>query len=92
MSLPVVESTPTIRTYSGRTFADLATSFEAEAAQLAREGYRPVGQFYMEGEWGFWRGMLALLLTPFLVGLFMWVQILTTNPIGALVVTYDRRP
>jgi cytochrome b subunit of formate dehydrogenase len=66
-------------------------AFHRDAVLLLAQGYEPAGQNYVEGQWGIAWGLVALLLTPILVGLIIWVPILTTRPTGTLTVTYVYR-
>ena len=80
-----------IRGYHSRRYEDLIESFHRDAVLLLSQGYEPAGQHYVEGQWGAAWGLLALLLTPLIVGLVIWSQILSSRPIGKLTVTYIRR-
>lgn len=80
-----------IRQYDGRKYAELVEAFHRDAVLLLAQGYEPTGQHYVEGQWGIAWGILALVLTPFLIGLFIWVPLLTTRPTGTLTVTYVHR-
>lgn len=77
-----------IRHYTGNSYDALIDRFEYDAQELARQGYVPAGQHYVEGQWGCAWGAMALILTPFLVGIALWVNILTSRPVGTLTVTY----
>ncbi len=80
-----------IRGYGGRKYEELIGAYHRDAVLLLAQGYEPAGQHYVEGQWGMAWGLLALLLTPILVGLIIWVQILATRPNGTLTVTYVYR-
>ena len=77
-----------IRGYGGRKYEELIEAYHRGAALLLAQGYEPAGQNYVEGHWGIAWGLVALLLTPFLIGLIIWVPLLTTRPTGELTVTY----
>lgn len=80
-----------IRGYDGRKYEELIEAYHRDAVLLLAQGYQPAGQHYVEGQWGIAWGLVALLLTPFLVGLIIWVPLLTTRPTGTLTVTYVYR-
>jgi hypothetical protein len=80
-----------IREYEGRNYAELVEAYHRDAVLLLAQGYQPAGQHYVEGQWGIAWGLVALLLTPLLIGLIIWVPILTTRPNGKLTVTYVHR-
>ena len=80
-----------IREYGGRKYEQLIEAYHRDAVLLLAQGYQPAGQNYVEGQWGIAWGLVALLLTPLLVGLIIWVPILTTRPTGTLTVTYVYR-
>jgi hypothetical protein len=80
-----------IRGYSGDTYEDVIEAFHRDAVLLLAEGYEPAGQHYVEGQWSVWRAVLATILLAFLVGAFLWAQMLVSRPIGTLTVTYVHR-
>jgi hypothetical protein len=80
-----------IRGYGGRKYEELIEAYHRDAVLLLAQGYEPAGQHYVEGQWGITWGLVALLLTPFLIGLIIWVPILTTRPNGTLTVSYVHR-
>lgn len=57
-----------VRTYKGRQQADAVEGFEAEAADLALDGYSPVSQSWAQGQWGGRAFLFALLLCIVFVG------------------------
>jgi hypothetical protein len=81
-----------IRSYGGRYHEDLISAFHADAELLLAQGYEPVGQHYVDGEWSIWRALAAtLLLAVFFIGALFWAQMLVQRPVGTLTVTYVRR-
>lgn len=80
-----------IREYGGRNCEELIEAYHRDAVLLLAQGYEPAGQHYVEGQWGIAWGLVALLLTPLLIGLVIWVPLLTTRPTGTLTVTYVYR-
>ena len=88
---PATESSPIfIRGYRGRTYEEVIAAFHRDAVLLLDQGYVPAGQHYVEGHWGFARGLLATLLIWVIVGALVWIQMLTSRPVGVLTVTYVR--
>lgn len=81
-----------IRGYQGQTYEQVIAEFHRDSLLLLAQGFEPVGQHYVEGHWGFWYGLLATILTPLLIGIFLWIKALTDRPIGTLTVTYLKRP
>jgi hypothetical protein len=88
---PDVSSPVFIRGYHGRTYEALIAAFHDDAVLLLQQGYEPAGQHYVEGKWGFALGVLATLTIPLIVGVLVWIQILTSRPLGTLTVTYVHR-
>jgi hypothetical protein len=80
-----------IRGYRGGTYEELIAAFHGDAVLLLKQGYEPAGQHYVLGEWSLWRALLATLLIPVFVGIFVWAQMLVQRPIGVLTVTYVHR-
>jgi hypothetical protein len=88
-TVPAEGSSPVfIRVYRADEYEDLVEAFHRDAVLLLAQGYEPVGQHYLEGQWSFWRAVLATILIPGLIGLFMWAQMLVHRPTGVLTVTY----
>jgi hypothetical protein len=77
-----------IRGYTAKFYEDLIASYYKEALELHGEGYEPASQHYVDGEWGFWRVALATVLIPFLIGILLWLDMLSRRPVGTLTVTY----
>jgi hypothetical protein len=80
-----------VRGYRGKTYEAIIEAFHSDAVLLLQQGYEPTGQHYVEGKWGFAIGLLATLTIPLIVGVLVWVWILTSRPIGTLTVTYVHR-
>jgi hypothetical protein len=88
----VADSPPTIvRVYSGAQQSDAVRVFDQDASELALFGYRPTGQSWEAGRWGWRAFVVALLLAVILVGLLMFLYMLVARPDGTLTVTYARR-
>jgi hypothetical protein len=62
----------------------------ADAEALAKRGYFPSAQGYVEGQWGCGDFLGALLLCIFLVGILIFIYMLIVKPGGTLTVTYAR--
>ena len=80
-----------IRGYHGERYEELIGEFHRDAVLLLEQGYEPAGQHYVPGEWSLWRAVLATILITFVIGAFLWAQMLVTRPIGTLTVTYVHR-
>ena len=79
-----------IRTYRGKQQADAVAWFEADAADLALDGYSPTTQSWAQGQWGCGAFSVALLLGVVLIGIFIFIYMLVVKPDGTLTVTYER--
>jgi hypothetical protein len=80
-----------IRGYRGGTYPDLVESFHRDAQLMLIQGYEPVGQHYVEGQWSYAMALAATVLLVFIVGVFLWAYLLVKRPTGVLTVTYVRR-
>jgi hypothetical protein len=80
-----------VRGYHGKTYEALIEAYHDDAVLLLQQGYEPASQHYIEGKWGFALGVVATLTIPLIVGALVWIQILSSRPIGTLTVTYLRR-
>lgn len=80
-----------VRSYEGRNYEDLIESFHRDAELMLAEGYEPVGQHYLDGEWGLGRIVISTLLIPLAVGILAWALMLVMHPVGTLTVTYIDR-
>jgi len=88
----IADSPPTIvRVYYSAQQSDAVRIFDQDASELARFGYRPTGQSWEAGRWGWRAFMVALLLAVILVGVLMFLYMLVVRPDGTLTVTYARR-
>ncbi len=79
-----------VRTYQGKQQADAVVLFEADAVNLAVDGYSPTTQSWAQGQWGCGAFLVALLLSIVLVGLLVFIYMLLVKPVGTLTVTYER--
>jgi uncharacterized membrane protein len=77
------------RTYFGKP-SDVEILRAADAEALAKRGYFPSAQGYVEGQWGCGDFLGALLLCIFLVGILIFIYMLIVKPGGTLTVTYAR--
>ena len=86
------ESLPPVltRTYKGRpNEVEILRAVDAEA--LARRGYYPSSQTYLEGTWSGLAWVLAFLALIFLIGIIILVYMIAAKPAGTLTVIYERR-
>lgn len=79
-----------VRTYKGKQQSDAVAWFEADAADLAMDGYSPTTQSWAQGQWGCGAFLVALLLCIILVGILVFIYMLLVKPEGTLTVTYER--
>jgi uncharacterized membrane protein len=79
-----------VRTYQGKQQADAVVLFEADAVNLAVDGYSPTTQSWAQGQWGCGAFLVALLLCIVLVGFLVFIYMLLVKPVGTLTVTYER--
>ena len=78
------------RTYRGKpNDVEMLRAVDAEA--LARRGYFPSSQSFVEGQWSGAAWVLAVLACIFLIGIFMLVYMIAAKPAGTLTVIYERR-
>jgi hypothetical protein len=77
-------------TYKGKQ-AEATAEMVIDAEILAEEGYVPVSQQYVAGEWtmAHWIGAFVLLVV--LVGIIVLAYMVANRPPGALTVVYERR-
>jgi hypothetical protein len=76
-----------VKTYTGKE-AEATTSFQADAAPMAAQGYSPVFQSWAPGKWPSRSFIIVLLLCFLIVGIPALVYMLIVTPDGALTVTY----
>jgi len=79
-----------VRTYSGVDRADAAARYGADAPLLADEGWVPVTQVWVPGEWSTGQYLLAFLLVPLIIGIGLLVLFAVVKPTRTLMVTYQR--
>ena len=77
-----------IKTYKGSQAAATA-AFQADAADMAAQGYFPTSQSWAPGTWGCGAFVGALFLCVVLVGILIFVYMLIVKPDGTLSVTYE---
>src|SRR5437868_15233971 len=76
-----------VKTYTGKE-AEATTSFQADVASMAAQGYSPVFQSWAPGKWPSRSFIIVLLLCFLIVGIPALVYMLIVTPDGALTVTY----
>lgn len=79
-----------VRTYRGWQQADAAGAFQADAGELAKQGYAPTTQSWAQGQWGCGAFLVAVLLCFLLIGFLVFIYMLLVKPQGTLTVTYMR--
>jgi Ca2+/Na+ antiporter len=82
------------RSYSGRSDFDVRTRRAADTAALARRGYFPTSETFIEGRWrgSDWLGAVVFLLLFLIVGLVVLAYMATNRPGGTATVFYTRNP
>ncbi len=75
-------------TYKGSA-ADALASFRAESMEMAEEGYYPISQCWLPGEYSYWLVALAMLLCLITIGIVFVLWMLLAKPRGTLVVNYE---
>ena len=89
---PATDTSPVlVRRYRGRSDDAVIEEFQRDAAQLFGQGWAPVGQTYVPGQWGLCMVIPAILLVLVLVGILLCLRLLLTRPAGSLIVTYVAR-
>ncbi len=91
-SMPVgtIGASTIVRVYHGKQQADAVTSFQRDAAMLARQGYHPTSQSWAQGQWGCGAFLVSILLMVLLVGFLIFLYLLIVKPDGTLTVTYSK--
>jgi hypothetical protein len=79
-----------VRTYKGSQSRAMA-AYQNDSAMLAAQGYFPVSQSWVPGEYGCGAFLVALLLCFVLVGILVFIYMLIVKPDGTLSVTYELR-
>jgi hypothetical protein len=80
-----------IRTYKGRNNAEAIAAYQADAAEMAAQGYYPTSQSWAPGTYGCGSFLGALLLCFLLIGFVVFIYMLIVKPEGTLTVTYELR-
>jgi len=79
-----------VRTYRGRPRV-AQEIYAKDAQQLAKNGWVPVSERYEPGSWGCLAFLVALVLAFVLIGILIFLYLLTVKPEGTLFVTYARQ-
>jgi hypothetical protein len=84
---------PTIKiaTYHGSA-VDALASFRAESKEMAEEGYYPISQCWMPGEYSVGFVVVAMLLCLITIGFVLVLWMLLVKPRGTLIVSYQLDP
>lgn len=82
-----------VKTYKGiQGSQEQATAaFQADSALMAAQDYYPTSQTWVPGSYSGGLFMLALLLCIVVIGVFVFIYMLTVKPAGTLLVTYELR-
>ena len=80
-----------VKTYNGNE-QSAANAFRADAANMERQGYVPTSQVWAAGTYGCGSFIVALLLCFILIGILVFIYMLTVKPDGTLTVTYTLAP
>ena len=80
-----------VRTYVGTDLKDVVAAYYRDARELAADGYEPVSQVYVHGEWNFVEVVVSVVACLILIGFPLVIRLLATRPVGSLVVTYMAR-
>ena len=94
MAGPLTPAPIIVRTYRARTPEQAGALYEADAVGAAAMGYYPVSQSWASGSWSPLSVAVGIVLSIFVIGLFVLAYMLLVPPDGALTVTYarDRHP
>lgn len=79
-----------VRTYSGADRADAARRYGEDAPVLAGEGWVPITQVWVAGDWSSGQYLLAVILVPFVIGIGLLILFTVVKPTRTLMVTYQR--
>jgi hypothetical protein len=79
-----------VRTYAGENQHHAAVLFAEDAPRVAADGWTPVGQVWVAGEWttSAWIGATLLVIVG--VGLVILAVLALYKPVRTLMVTYVR--
>ena len=77
-----------IKTYKGNQ-QQAIEAFQADASEMATQGYFPISQTWVAGSYGFGAFLVALLLCFIFIGLLVFIYMLIVKPAGTLSVTYE---
>jgi hypothetical protein len=81
-----------VKTYTGSKLHNAERYFRADAIELTEQGYYPISQSWVRGEWktrNYLIGVLLIFLFGF--GIFVLAYLLIVKPDGSLTVTYELR-
>ena len=79
-----------VRSYTGDTQTQAALRYAEDAPALAAEGWIPVSQAWVEGEWPTSMYVVATILVLFIIGIFLLFAMAFFKPKRILLVTYSR--
>jgi hypothetical protein len=79
-----------VRTYAGDNQQHAALLFAEDAPDLAAEGWTPVAQVWVAGEWPTSAYLAATVTVIFVIGLLLLIVMALYKPTRTLMVTYSR--
>ena len=88
--LPTPARPPIIRTYEARSYEQAIREYQADALDMARRGYQPMGQQWVPDDAGrgcFWLVIIIILLVT-IIGIVLLPFVLGGRNRGKLTVTY----
>jgi len=80
-----------LRTYWASKPIDAITWFQRDLDNLVEHGYVPATQSWAQGEWGVGSFLIALVLTPFGIGVVIFLFLVVVRPVGTLTATFVLR-
>lgn len=79
-----------IRTYTGQNQEDAALLYAADAPTMAADGWLPLSQVWVSGEWPTSMWIVATVLIVVGIGIVLLFAMAFFKPIRTLLVTYGR--
>jgi hypothetical protein len=79
-----------VRTYTGQGQGDAALMYAEDAPKMAVDGWVPVSQVWVAGEWPTSMWLLSSVLVLVGIGILMLFALALVKPTRTLLVTYGR--
>ncbi len=76
-----------VKDYKGRHFK-ATHQYKADIGNMAAQGYWPISQCWIPGEWSRWDFFWVFLLCFIAIGILFYAYMLVGKPVGILSVTY----